>query len=275
LIGDELEKRGWRQGTIVQQTDNKEILELLNFPHEDDLILIIASQSCDIANNNIEDDPYIEVSIARCIDKSNGNLTHNKNPRSLHSSLQIHTEDTDIVRKQNIQLKAFDKLIINKGYFKHLTPDRNCLLSDSELEGYVAWLASRYSRPALPTEFNNRIATIDPKSKLRKKAKGSNEQLSGIYVEINPDTELPKGENYSVNLLGLVSAEFEGDLEKVEIALNEYAAIMRQANMNVVAVLKKENEVSIADIKRFKRFYYDDLSFKNNTPLPPEVTNTL
>ena len=78
-----------------------------------------------------------------------------------------------------------------------------------------------------------------------------------------------------VNLLGLVSAGFKGDLAEAELALNKYAEIMRRANVDVAAVLRKENEVSIAEIKRFKRFYYDDLSFKGGAPLPAEVETIL
>jgi hypothetical protein len=136
-------------------------------------------------------------------------------------------------------------------------------------------LAARYSRPALPTEFNDRIAAADPKDQRRKKAKGINKHLSGIYVEIIPDAEIPKNQNYRVNLLGLVSAGFGGDLTKIEAALEEYAEIMRQAKMDVSVAVRSETEVSIAVIKRFKRFYYDDLSFRDGTPLPPEVERSL
>lgn len=61
----------------------------------------------------------------------------------------------------------------------------------------------------------------------------------------------------------------------VEAALEEYAEVMRQAKMDVTVVLRNESEVSIAVIKRFKRFYYDDLSFKAGAPIPPEVENIL
>lgn len=275
LIGDKLENAGWRQGAIVKQTENNKLLVSIGKSFDDGLFLIIASQSCDIANNNIDNDPYIEISIARCIDKLNGNLTHNKNPRMLHASLQISTGDADVVRDQYIEIKAFEKLCVRKEYFEALAPDESILLNGIDLEGYVSWLAARYSRPALPTEFNNRIAVADPKDKLRNKAKGSNEQLSGIYVEIIPDAEISIEQNYKVNLLGLVSAGFQGDLAKVDAALEEYAVIMRKANMDVTVALRMESEVSIAVIKRFKRFYYDDLSFKTGAPLPPEVESVL
>ena len=274
MIGNELEQLGWRQGMVVQLSDNAGIFKFIGLRHIEDLILIIASQSCDIANNNIEVDPYIEFSIARRIQNLNGSFTHNKNPRVLHANLQSYTENTDFAHVQPIEIKAFEKHCAPKEYFANLSPNTDILLNAMDLEAYVSWLASRYSRPALPTEFNNRIATADPKDKLRKKAKGTNTALSGIYVEITPDTEILPDQNYSVNLLGLVSAGFVGDLATTKESLEAYAEVMRQAGMDVTVALRKENEVSIADIKRFKRFYYDDLSFKTQAPLPPEVKHT-
>ncbi len=275
MIGNDLEKLGWRQGAVTQQADNPGIFESVGHDYEDGVILIIASQSCDITHHNIENDPYIELSIARVIERPKGNFTHNENPRTLHACLQVHTEDTDITQEQHVEIKAFEKLFVPKRYFVNLSPNEGILFNAIYLEGYVAWLASRYARPALPTEFNNRIAALDEKGKLRKKAKGANEALSGIYVEITPDTEITEERNYSVNLLGLVSAGFDGDLVGVEESLQQYAVVMRQAGMDVAVALRKESEVSIADIKRFKRFYYDDLSYKAQAPLPLEVKNVL
>ena len=275
MLGNKLEKIGWRQGVVIKQADTKRILNLSGHPPEDEIILIVASQSCDIANNNIESDPHIELSLSRPIDKLQGNLTHNKNARTLHTSLRIHTETAAIETEQHIALKAYEKLLIPKDHFKDISPDQNTALSNASLEGYVAWLISRYARPALPTEFNNRLSTGDPKDKLRDRAKKLNSHLSGIYVDIYPDTEIEQDNNYHVNLLGLVSPSFSGNINDLKASLELYADIMRQANMHVVVAVKKEDEISVAAFKRFKRFYYDDLSFRNSTEYPPEVATNL
>jgi hypothetical protein len=275
LLGNKLEKIGWRQGLVIKQADTKRILKLIGLPPEDEIILIVASQSCDIANNNIESDPYIELSLSRPIDKLQGNLTHNKNARTLHTSLRTHTETAAIETEQHIALKAYEKLLVLKEHFKNISPDQNILLSSESLEGYIAWLISRYARPALPTEFNRRLSTADPRDKLRDKAKKINPYLSGIYVEIYPDTEIEQDNNYHVNLLGLVSPGFSGNINELKKSLELYADIMRQADMNVEVAVKKEDEISVAAFKRFKRFYYDDLSFRNSTEYPPEVATNL
>ena len=85
MIGTQLENAGWRQGSVVRSSDLPQLLDIIDVPNEAGLELLLASQSCDIANNNLDIDPYIEVSIARKINTPNGNLTHNKNPRILHT----------------------------------------------------------------------------------------------------------------------------------------------------------------------------------------------
>jgi hypothetical protein len=271
LIGSHLEKAGWRQGSIVKPENIQALLEAAGHAYEPNVILLLASQSCDVANNDIESDPYIELSIAKPIAAEEGHLTHNKNPRILHTSISCRTGDENVATVTHLEIKAFEKLFIPKECLKDLQPEQDKKLEQQQQRSYVAWLAARYSRPALPTAFNNRIKDADPRGKLRKKAKQGSLCLTGIYIEITPDAEIGEGESYSVNLMGLLPADFKGDTTKAEGVINAYAEVMRTAGMDVTAVIRKEDEVSVATIKRFKRFYLDDLSFRDNAPLPPDI----
>lgn len=273
MIGSRLEKAGWRQGSILESQYVAEALSFSNTPHSENTILIVASQSCDIANNNITADPYIELSIARVIADLDGNLTHNKNARMLHTKIMVSTNNSDVYEELNIELKAFEKVHIPKEKFTQFSLDVDKTLEAKQLDSYIAWLAARYSRPALPSEFNSRISSSQ--SKLKKKAKSVNEHLSGIYVEIMPDAEISPDEIYKVNLLGLVSPSFNGDMEKIKSSITAYAEIFENAGMNVISMVEKEDSISVATIKRFKRFYYDDLSFKTDAPLPSETQTIL
>lgn len=275
MIGTQLETAGWRQGSIIKGEDAANFLSEEDFEGIDNVILVIASQSCDIANNNISADPYVEVSVARKIEKIDGNLSFNKNPRQLHMNLLIETGDTEVYKEQAIEFKAYEKIRIPKEQLVGLQPDTTRDIEAKQLDSYISWLASRYSRPALPTEFNNRIAAVDPKDKRKKKAKSANQNLSGIYVEIIPDQEISADENYRVNLLGLVPTDFTGNLQSAQNALDGYAEILKSAGMDVTSIVKKEDEISVAVIKRFKRFYYDDLSIRDDAPLPPETKVTM
>lgn len=271
-VGSSLEKLGWRQGSIISSSDLKIILARWN----SDLkicgdIAIVTTQSCDIANNRLTDEPYIEVIIGQIVDKISDNYTFNKHPRILHLILKKRTGDENIFEDINVHVPAFQKIQIPKCIFLNLALSSELFLIDRELESFISWLAARYARPALPTVFNDRIEETDRKQKRRKIAKQLDVALTGLYIEIIPDAEINEDENYSVNLLGLVYADYEGDLNKVELLVNDIATIMKAANMDVVCKVLREDQLSVAVLRRFKRFYYDDLSLRNNNELPPEV----
>lgn len=271
LIGNHLEQAGWRQGSIVRSEDVSALLELAGLSDCADITLVVASQSCDIANNDIDADPYIELSVARAIDQADGNLTHNKNPRILHSFITSQTNDEEILSFTHLELKAFEKLCIPKEHLNGLQPDSTKMLEQPQLRSYTSWLSSRYSRPALPTRFNQLIKAADPKGKIRGVTKKGSTQLTGVYVEISPDSEIDQHESYRVNLLGLLPSGVIDDAGKAQKVIDAYADIMKAAGMDVVAKILNEDAVSLAVIRRFKRFYYDDLSFRDGTTLPPEA----
>ena len=276
MIGSELEEDGWRQGSVVSTSDTQQLIDIIGgISYTDDLVLLVASQSCDIANNNVDTDPYVEFSVARKIDLTKGHLTHNKNPRILHTNVTCRTSDGDVFADESLELMAFERVVLHKESLVGLQPDSDRVFEDRQLKSYVAWLAARYSRPALPTKFNDRIRAADPKGKLRDKAKKGNEQLVGIYVEIIPDAEIKDDEFYDVNLLGLLPAGFSGDSSKAENAISTFANVLRSAGMEVAVATRSEDQISLAAISRFKRFYYDDLSLKEEAPLPPEARNIL
>ncbi len=210
---------------------------------------------------------------ARLIDKPNGNYQHNKNARLLHTKFVERRPGTDLSAEKNVEIKAFEKLFVPKRLLQGLVPATDRQIADYDARNFADWLAARYSRPALPTAFNNRIDAADPRGTLRDKAKKATNVLSGLYVEILPFAELKDTEQYQVNLLGTVPADFDGDLAKAEAALTKHAEILRAANMDVAHRLLKEDEISFAVIRRFKRFYYDDLSYRTVAPLPAELIN--
>ncbi len=270
MIGDQLEELGWRQGSLLKNQDYGILDDLVIGIPKDNLIVIVASQSCDIANNNLDHDPYIEFSLGTLIDKGDGNLTHNKNPRILHIQIDYSTDTIEVVGQLFVEILAYKKAFIPKEHLMGLNPDSGKTISNDQLKSYVSWLSARYSRPALPTEFNNRIAKADPKNKRKRKAKTLNSALSGLYIEIIPDAEIPEDQNYNVNLLALLSPGFDSSDQNIKSAIGEYADILLKSGMDVSIAIRNESEVSISTIKRFKRFYYDDLSLKEGTELPLE-----
>ncbi len=265
-----LEEAGWRQGSVIRKLDLPALTKLDNI---DETVVILISQSCDIANNNIKEEPFVEVLVCKSIDSSNGNFTFNKNPRKIHTELLLRTSDGDVFSSQFVESLAFRKILVPKAFFVGKIPDEDIMMEEEQLNHLKNWLSARYTRSALPTEFNNRVNAADKKDKRKKKAKSLNKHLSGLYVEITPDVEIEENENYSVNLLGLLSPAFDGKIEEVKTSVDEIAGIFRKAGMEVTSAVRKEDQVSVAVFRRFKRLYYDDLSLRNGIRLPLEVPN--
>ena len=268
-----MESAGWRQGGFVQQKDLPTLICL--YPDvgiTEDIYLVVASQSCDIAHAQ---EPMIEFMIARKKDKMDGNFAHNKHPRKLHIEAIVDNEGQ--IERLSLEIKAHEKICLLKDDFpESLIPESYIELELNSLKEFVAWLAGRYQRPALPTEFDRRFDEKWKKDKRRKFTEKGSEHILGIYVEITPDEEIEEDKNYSVNLLIIVAHDIskmpEEDSESVRLIASEYAEKMREANMDVVGpLIFPEEGISVATLKRYKRFILDDLSYKSDHPLPSET----
>lgn len=264
-----MEGYGWLQGSIVKCENVAQLLEFssrTDLKNDQNIILIVASGSCDVAHDA---DPIVEFSIARIIQSVDGNFTFNKNPRRLHCYLESAQES-----KMCIELIAHEKIVILKSNIPtNISPNIQIKFSQQELGFYVDWLAARYNRPAFPTEFDRRIDKAWDKSRRRKAAAKVSSQLIGIYAQVYPDKEISADENYSVNLLALVTPN-STIAEKADIGqlIGQYEQALVTANMNITSPqILTEAQVSVATLKNYKRFNLDDLSYKTDDPIPPEI----
>lgn len=268
-IGSKIEQREWEQGRFLKRSDVMQILHEEGVSESTEtLTLIVASQSCDVVHHSIEDEPYVELSIAKSITSENGNFTHNKNPRKIHISVEEIIDGG--LRLLAYELLACEKIRICREKLANIFPDKNISMNEAVKSIYTSWLAGRYSRLALPSSFNNLLSgnTVRKKySKAVRKAK----DLSGIYISLLPDRDLNNGESYDVNLLGTYPAGLSADKAKVnEITeiVCEIAEILKGVGMNVRNNVSSEEEISIAVIRRYKQLAFDDVSFKDGGEFP-------
>lgn len=264
-----MESTGWLQGSIVKRENVAQLLRLVgksDLIDDPDVVLIAASGSCDIAN---EADPVIEFSIARCIPEIKGNFSYNKNPRRLHCTLESASSS-----HLYLELKAHEKIgILKEQVPQGIEPDPELKFTQKELDFYVDWLAARYKRPAFPTEFDRRIDSAWDKSKRKKAASKVSNKLIGIYAKVFPDREITLSENYSVDLLALTVVDLSvEDRKAIEQLIGQYKQALLDAKMNVgPEKIVTEFKVSVGTLKEYKRFNLDELSYKSNDPLPPEI----
>lgn len=264
-----MENLGWLQGSVVKKENIAQLLELAGKKElviDDSIVLIVASGSCDVASLG---DLVIEFSVARYIDRVDGNFNYNKNPRLLHCCLEVATASN-----LYIKLEAYEKIGISKNLIlEGIAPDAEIIFLQNELIFYVDWLAARYKRPAFPTEFDRRIDVAWNKGKRRKAAAKVSDKLIGIYAKVYPDNEITDSENYSVDLLALIVPNLtQEELRPIQELIAQYKAALLAARMDVgLEKIVDEFKVSVGSLKQYKRFNLDELSYKNNDPLPPEI----
>lgn len=268
-----MEKQGWLQGSIVSRSDTERMTS--HFGHlPKDIFLIVASQSCDVANLSEEN---IEFSIAEKVSKLDGNCMFNKNPRTLH----IAADDTKADRTVSaiyLQLSAHQKVSISKKELFNLGIDKPCesiTLDKDVISNYVDWLASRYKRPALPSEFDRRVDIAWDKKSRNKAFSKLSEHIEGIYIEIFPSKEIKENEQYSINLLVLVTNETEStsvNFKRIEALMEKYKEKLEKVSIDTTSCrVHTKSQVSLETFDRFKRINLDSLSYKLNHPLPPDV----
>lgn len=262
-----LEELGWRQGSFVKPESVAQLINEIesDFTISSEDLLVVASQSCDVATSQEE---YVELSILRLLpDKGfKKEYSHNRHPRILHTQASTGSSDS----KTQLNLLAHEKIVIKKTVLENHNPDNRIWFSEEDLNGYVDWLAGRYKRPALPTKFDQLIASSDRKGKRKKIAKRANEYLNGIYVEIYPNRDISDDETYLVNLLGIASNE--QSITPATDALNDYADILKDAGMDVsTPKVATEFQVSVGTLRQYQRINFDYLSYEENNPLPPDI----
>lgn len=276
-MGKAIESCGWLQGKLIPKASAQTILKEailidveLSELEAKDFDLIVVTQSCNLANEAV---PTVQLAIAHHIDKRDKQKEYNKHPREFDMYYSfVHEEDGESKSmEQNIRINILEKVFVHKSHLLTTTFNSDAVINDLELRSFVDWLGCHYTKPALPTEFNNQIDVVRRKNskKFRKKEKGLSADFLGIYVLISPDRDLHKGEKYSVNMLGLVDPN--SDIENAQKCLVEYADLLKEANMNVNFFAKHSTKVSVALLQDYQRLYLDDLSYGGGEPPPPDV----
>lgn len=266
-----LEENNWLQGSFVSP-DDVAVLRSVSDEIPDGCYLIVASQSCDVCAASATEE-YIEFSIAWKLESVDGNFLFNKHPRCLH--MKVIDNSKDEIGELYFELRANDKIRIKKEDIenaKKIQPFTDLRLNEQTVEQYTNWLAGRYNRPALPTDFERLLNEQWQKRKREKTTEKVNDYLLGIYVDVSPDRDICDDESYLVTLLFLITAETEKNAEIMQQVHNlseQYIEAMEKAAMKILSThIKTETQVSIATFKNYKRLFLDSLSYKNNTPIP-------
>jgi hypothetical protein len=278
-VGKQLESKGWLQGSIISKLSGLPLIYqgiLVDIVAEElagyNFVLIVATQSCNIANSAVN---TVQLAIGYHIDSREKNREFNKHPREIdtwYNTIRSTGSEEVIVLENSIRINILEKIFIPKALLLEVELSEDLIFQDYEKSSFVDWLGSHYTKPALPTQFNDLIATVKSKNnkKVRKKEKALITDFLGVYVNIHPNRDLNNGEQYKVKLLGLVKPQ--SDLDIAEKCLENYSTILSDAGMDVTKIARHSTKVSVAVLQDFKRLYLDELSYSEEEDSPPDVS---
>lgn len=246
--------KAWSQGDLLPDDIAKKVLP------EDELKkgarAVVVSHDCDLVHHSLENEPVVEVLLLHAV-AAQGDLTQAKNPRRIH----LPYAENGMV----IYYEAFihRRLFIDRRLLAEAAPVKGGFDADAR-DDLRQWLAKRYVRAAFPTEFDKRISGI--KKKL-KKALDTQEgkAISGIYIFLDPDAELPAGTAYKIIIRGTMRAVVFDEsplVKKCESLLGKMAALF--ASCDGIEVLEhaiqSEARFSVDEVRLTKRWDADFLS---------------
>ena len=261
---------GWRQGHILPE----QAAAALELATGADALVMVVSHDCDLANANLDDEPYVEVIAGRRLQSSDPNLANLKSARTLH--LTITCEG----RTQCIELTAAGKQLVPKSALAAWRPDPSYRLDADNFFTLRRWLAARYDRAAFPDQFERRMfRETDLAERINKVAKkeGVNRVVSGIYFEVSPREELDPAVPYDLTVVLVYTPGMDplknGDIaEEAGKAIDahfrkrclpdEASGTWKHIRLKEVIAYSEEG-ISVARMKRLQRWHLDHLSTRS------------
>lgn len=140
-------KSKYRQGVVLTEAVAAQTLAGIGRGQR----AIVISHDCDIACDDMDKEPHIEVILAAVVTDENHAFLQTKNPRQLHLAF-IHQGNKCV-----LDLFATEKRRISKESLIGTDPDPDFLLTEDNRQILQRWLAVRYRRHAFPDKLNSCI----------------------------------------------------------------------------------------------------------------------
>lgn len=269
-MADELFKailtNGWRQGSVL----SRDLVTAAGLPIESEerQYYVVVSHSCDLTNPDSKKERNAEVIRATVTSKRSeiGNFKSAKSPRVLTFEAAGTTETHLITFIE-------DRKFVPRHLFLEHFPNDEIRIPRNSVNLLALWMARRYRRPELPTEFINRLR---PKfADLLRLTKDSGPSFSEVLISLNEWDELPTHLPYMFELKAVLECPDEcwTSSEEIEHAYPEEAndwlkEISKLLNHGLEGVKLQaagvdwEHEVPLTVFKGFKTFDLAYVSFE-------------
>jgi hypothetical protein len=261
---------GWRQGSIFPATLTSQLREQNHLTDaEDGDLFFVLSHDCDVTNNRLDVEPYCDVVRVRCVpqDMKDGTRFWGKSPRRYQFS--DDSSGTDLY----FEVRIHDVARIPRRCLVGATPDDTWHFSRENIHSICRWISRRYVRASFPDAFNERTARA--LQNVRQSLKRHGDVLEGLYVVV-ADDELAAGQDYEIIVWVTMREELYRSPEhrtKAQRLVDEFETHLADCDGICVSEveLRSEADVSLADIRKLKRWDFDDLSLRtgSESTLPP------
>lgn len=209
-VRNALWQHGWAQGSVVPDELRAEIQRIPFAPDpRDDEIPIVITQDCDAIQGDCLVEPALEVVFARPIAKANPDCKVLKNPRQLH---------VDLLRpdgaRQPVEVSAWRRGFIARERLVEYAPATDWCVPPDSLDLIARLFGRRYDRVAFPEAFVERFRPVA--AKLDKHIKRVADEITGVFLHITPEEDLPLDEDpavrpYEVRVLLMASYALAAD----------------------------------------------------------------
>lgn len=185
-----IKEKKWWQGSLISGND----LAKIDHSYDQSKWWIIASQTCNLYNSSFENVCVCELIAAINIEECDAGKIRGDNPRILH--LEAQSEEKVISLEINIQIRKWlprQLLAELPAPVFHVRDAAKSIGSDwpkkQWMDKFVGWLASSYTRVALPNAFNDALKKSKLKDILEKKLTRNKDDLYGIYFSLDWDSD--------------------------------------------------------------------------------------
>lgn len=205
-LGEQLDAQGWQAGAVVPVAMLPQLALHLTRPGqppaqvEDGHWLVVISQTCDVVQPKLGNEPLVEVLHCR----PEAGLRVEYQGRKSTRRLDFRPNKTHYPGLVLTAHATVDRHVVPRDLFVGHAPDATRQLSRTAVTNLQQWYALRYARPAWPDDFNRRIDT-----KAKKELAAALKILTVDDVEVRVaiaenDLELEPGSPYHVAVFFVV-----------------------------------------------------------------------
>lgn len=186
----------WRQGHVLPP-DAAARFGLMNAADPSSTCAVVITHDCDLANDSLDAEPYVEVIVGRTVGAENGNFSWGKAPRTLHYPVQRDGAPAIV------ELVATQKVTIRKADLASFEPDPRFGLDGQTLAVLRSWLSARYARAAFADAFVTRMRETKADAKLAKALEAHGKDVSFTYFDVDKGNcvERVEGDPYSLSVV--------------------------------------------------------------------------